>query len=529
MIQDIEITNEYLTGLLDWSQPRVIRRKGGFKHLFEAIPNEDFEWHWKHNRGALVALGIDRGPVQEGNRTVIWWQDAPEAKDQASELIKASSATDADIEVSVPAGLTLRGYQKACVAFYRGKRALLCADAAGTGKSISTVAIINDHPEWKSVLIICKNVAKINWLREVRKWLTSKLSVWIADPSMFPQRDIVIVNFQLLGKFQKQILDREWDLVVIDECHSIKSPATAQFKHCMAIQKRARNRIGLSGTPIVNEVNDIFQILSWLDPIVYDNPVRFRHHYSEPRRLHDHLRQHIMIRRLKKDVLRELPPVQHRIVEFDDNSPLDTSERDLNNKLAEIEKALENAQLCKDERAYRKALDEMDDALKVGFSEMSEFRKVTGQRKFPFAMEFIKSAMEETEKIVVFAHHRAILESAQREIAGSVLLYGGMDNSEKQLSIDRFQNNPKVPVFFGSILAAGDSITLTAASRVIFFEMDWRPAIMEQCVSRLHRMGQTDSVLVDYLVLSKSCDAKVAKRLTMKMQISEDILDRGSE
>lgn len=526
MIQDQEITTEYLTGLLEWSQPQVIKRAGGFKHRYIAEPNQDLEWLWHHRRAELIAIGIDRAPVTDGTRLVIWWQDAPVARDHAAELIKASSAVDADISVSVPAGLSLRGYQKACVAFARGKRALLIADQAGIGKTPESIAIINDHPEWKTGLIICKNIGKINWLRELRRWLTRPMSMWIADTSIFPHRDIVIINYQLLTKYKSHICARNWDFIIADEAHMFKSSKAQVFKNMMELQRTSGNRFALTGTPIVNVAEDIFQILTWLDPITYDNSVRFKYLYNEPRRLHNHLRTHIMLRRLKKDVLQELPKVEHRIVEFDDEEPMDGPARELYSKLTEIEKAIAEAQIHKDERAFRLALSAMDDALKVPFSEMSEFRKRTGERKFEYCMEFLKSAMEETDKIVVFAHHRHLLEKAHSEIPGSVLLYGGMHNNDKQLAIDRFQNDPKVPVFFASITTAGDTITLTASSRVIFFEQDWRPAIMEQCISRVDRMGQVNSVLVDHLTLRNSCDSKVARRLTMKMELSENILDR---
>lgn len=529
MIQDIEITAEYLTGLLEWSQPQVIKRAGAFKHRFIAEPNADLEWLWHHRRAELIALGVDRAPRTDNVRLVIWWKDAPELKDKTAELIKASSALDADISVSVPAGMTLRGYQKACVAFARGKRSLLIADSPGVGKTPEMIAIINDHPEWKTGLIVCKNVGKINWLRELRRWLTGKFSVWIAEPGMFPQRDIVIINYNLLGKFRAQ-MERDWDFVVLDEAHSIKNKRTQQYKNVMNLQRFARNRFALTGTPVVNEAHDVFPIISWLDPITYDNEVRFVHMYGETRRLHNQLRTNIMIRRRKEEVLTELPPIEHRIVEFDSpeaRMAMDESEcwKERKTKIDELEKVAERAATNKDPESFRKAMEQIDDVWKVAFKEMSAFRLKTGEAKFPFCMEYLKAAMEESDKIVVFGHHRHILENAHAQIPGSVLLYGGMHNNDKQLAIDRFQNDPNVPVFFGSSSAA-DTITLTASSRVIHFELEWTPAEMEQRISRCHRQGQKDSVLSEYLVLQNSCDGKFAKRLTMKMSLTADVLDR---
>jgi SWI/SNF-related matrix-associated actin-dependent regulator 1 of chromatin subfamily A len=106
-----------------------------------------------------------------------------------------------------------------------------------------------------------------------------------------------------------------------------------------------------------------------------------------------------------------------------------------------------------------------------------------------------------------------------------VALVGGMNDSTKQLAVDTFQNDPSCRLFIGNIQAAGEGITLTAASHVIFVELDWAPSQMSQCEDRCHRIGQKDNVLVQHLVFENSIDAKIAKVLLKKQKIISSAID----
>lgn len=130
------------------------------------------------------------------------------------------------------------------------------------------------------------------------------------------------------------------------------------------------------------------------------------------------------------------------------------------------------------------------------------------------------------QKVIVFAHHRDVIDAIANHYGKqAVKLYGGMSEKAKDEAVTRFMTDPSVRVFVGSITAAGVGLTLTAASHVIFAELDWVPGNVTQAEDRAHRIGQKDSVLVQHLVVDGSLDAKMAKTIVEKQRIADAVLD----
>jgi Helicase conserved C-terminal domain len=141
-------------------------------------------------------------------------------------------------------------------------------------------------------------------------------------------------------------------------------------------------------------------------------------------------------------------------------------------------------------------------------------------------VEHLQDVLEAESKVVVFAHHLDMVDDLQKGLdVESVIFTGEEDNPERQRSVDRFQSDDGVRVFLGTIGAAGKGITLTAASHVVFAELDWVPANMTQAEDRCHRIGQDSSVLIQHLVLEGSLDASMAETLVTKQEIIDQALD----
>jgi SNF2 family DNA or RNA helicase len=181
-----------------------------------------------------------------------------------------------------------------------------------------------------------------------------------------------------------------------------------------------------------------------------------------------------------------------------------------------------------DKGAYELAVAQLKDAATAAFEDMSRVRHETAVAKVPYVIDFIKGQLEDNDnKIVVFAHHRDVVQALMNGLAefGTVQLVGGMSSELKDVSVRAFQNNPHCRIFVGNIQAAGVGITLTAASHVIFAELDWVPANITQAEDRCHRIGQHDSVLVQHLVLEGSLDARMAQKLVQKQRVADAALD----
>jgi SWI/SNF-related matrix-associated actin-dependent regulator 1 of chromatin subfamily A len=153
---------------------------------------------------------------------------------------------------------------------------------------------------------------------------------------------------------------------------------------------------------------------------------------------------------------------------------------------------------------------------------MSRIRRVTGTLKINEALHFIKEESDDYDsKVVIFGHHRDVLEEIASGLEGSVLVTGETPLAVRQARVDAFQSDPAVRFFVGSIAAMGIGINLTAASQAIFVEPDWVPGVLHQAESRLRRLGQSDSVLVQYLVLAGSIDEKILGAVHAKMNLIE--------
>jgi SNF2 family DNA or RNA helicase len=148
---------------------------------------------------------------------------------------------------------------------------------------------------------------------------------------------------------------------------------------------------------------------------------------------------------------------------------------------------------------------------------------VVALAKLPYVIEHVK---EIEGKVVIFAHHKSVVSKLKEALGNeAVLLVGDTKQSDRQVAVDEFQNNPSIKYFIGSIMAAGVGITLTASSNVVFAELDWVPGNITQAEDRCHRFGTIKNVLVQHLVLEGSLDSKMAKTLVQKQEVIDKALD----
>lgn len=379
------------------------------------------------------------------------------------------------------------------------------------GKTIQALGLINLDESIQKVLVICPASLKLNWRRESTRWLTRRMSVSVVNSkSKWPNTNVRIVNYDILKKFETQLNGTDWDLVIVDECHFIKNAKAQRSQRVMRIP--AKKRLLLTGTPIVNRPVELWNLLKLLDPARWTNFFQFARRYcaatkgrwgwdfsgaSNLAELHNILRSTIMIRRLKKDVLAELPPKQRQVVEVPTNgaSRLVKQEQaaydEWQDLQSELRKRIAEAEIAGDKEAFRSLIIGLKSDVEVAFTELSKCRHETAIAKTKLLKEHLKDLLESGQKVVVFAHHHDVIDQAM-EVFGdqAVRLDGRMTVEAKQESVDRFQNDESVKVFVGSITAAGVGITLTASSQVVFLALDWVPGNMQQAEDRCVAEGQ---------------------------------------
>ncbi len=279
----------------------------------------------------------------------------------------------------------------------------------------------------------------------------------------------------------------------------------------------------LSGTPLLNRPAELWTIVHALDP---EGLGKWKSHFekrfcdlhetkygwdksgaSNLPELNLKMRR-FTIRRLKKDVLRELPAKRRQVIVLEPSKAV--------RKLLEREKeAFEKLTLKKGWRP--------------DFSEMAAERKAVALAKVPALIEHVRETLDSTGKLVIFAHHHAVIDSLASEFGNTAAIADGRTPMKlRQAAVDRFQNDPSCKLFICSIHVGGTGFTLTAADTVVFAELDWVPGNLTQAEDRLHRIGQLRSVLVQHIVLNYSLDASMVETIIRKQGIVAATLAGGA-
>lgn len=553
---------EIIERLGPWTTPKQIVTSRGDRLLRTLPLTPDIERFYTLNLKALNGSGVVRSTFK-GKRELTWWQEVPKAVVQAKQdRVAASRATDAEIDIPCPEGLSFKPYQRAGVAFcleaFQKFSGALLADDMGLGKTVQAIGIINCEPKIQRTLIICPNSLKLNWHRELRRWLARPLSVGIADSKCFPSTDIVILNYESAYKFEKS-LTFYWDLLICDEAHRIKNPKTRTTKSILGYRPTrdelkagmepssgipTRRFLPMTGTPIQNRPMEIFSLLNRIDPKRWKSRFEFGRRYcgghpkfggwdfsgaSHTTELQQELRSTFMIRRLKSDVLKELPPKQRQVIVLpsDGLENLINEERKIDErwqaKLASIRSQNKNPQDYSEAVAQLTGSEIQGQAFKIAHE--------VALAKVPLVTEHVLEALDEGGKIVLFAHHLDVISAYVKAFKEyrPVRITGEDSIVTRQQSVDTFQRDDKCRIVVAGIQAAKEGLTLTASAHVIFGEIDWVPGTMCQCEDRCHRIGQAGSVLVQHLLLEGSVDIAKVQALVRKQEIIEGALDRRGE
>jgi SWI/SNF-related matrix-associated actin-dependent regulator 1 of chromatin subfamily A len=514
-----------------------------------------FRWdpklkHWWTDRVdyASRVLHFASGVVKEQLRKFAQEQD--DLKSWSLEM--STAAKTGNFHVPVPEGQKLDPFQIVGVQYMNAHPFVLNADDPGLGKTIQVYGLINKL-NLKRVLIIAPATATFNWLYEAGVWLTEKRSVAVAGKEFPVYTDIVIMSYSKAPKYEEYLYEVEWDLLVCDESHNLKN---AKAQRTQSILGGTRNhpkkiiakRIAfLTGTPILNgKPTELWTTVKRLDPRgLGSNWASFHNTYCDPKEsgygtsyggasnvdeLNRKLRESIMIRRRKVDVLAELPPKRRQIITLDSSSvkSLVQAEMGTYQKSKEEIHRLKNIaeHVRDDEIRYRDAIRHLRIQRNAMFEEISRYRAELAVKKIPFCLEHLANVLTPDNKVVFFAHHKALVQAVYQEFGDlAVCIHGGTEAHNRKIYEQEFQNNPYKILFVGNMIAAGVSLTLTASSHVVCGEFDWRPSIVTQAEDRTWRRGQKNAVNVQHLVFDGSLDALMAKKIVKKQEIFDAVVD----
>jgi SWI/SNF-related matrix-associated actin-dependent regulator 1 of chromatin subfamily A len=424
---------------------------------------------------------------------------------------------------------------------------ILLGDDMGTGKTLEMIGVINYLLTSESKLLIaCPNNAKLVWRNHLRDYCIHKYDVEVAYTSLYMFSDQVIMNYEAVAlKWGASLAKQKWDMLIYDEGHKLKTPSAARSKACYGIN--ARIQVITTGTPIVNYPYEIFPLIHYLDRKRWPEYGRFEMMFGSRsseklgrnlNRLNQMLRDTIMVRRLKKDVLKDLPQKRRSIIEIevpDEVRPLIEEEKKLWNEITngtsmeEVSalNAMRNEDIADTDTDWHAIILALQSTKSYPFTKMAAIAHKIGLAKLPFVIDHISDALESRDKVAVFGHHRDVLTRIAEAFNGhSVLLLGGNTNQAEVIeqAKDRFNNDENCTLFVGGITMA-ESFSLKGSSTCIFVEEDWVPGVHTQAEDRLHGIGRGDaeakSMLIQHLVFEDSLDTKKAQ-LTVRKQKSID-------
>ncbi|MDD2765871.1 MAG: DEAD/DEAH box helicase [Opitutaceae bacterium] len=552
--------------LLAWEPPRPVLTPRGRLLLRAAPAPPGLLALWQQHRDELAGQGYWLGRTRQGGLILRQFQPLPGGQNvDPCDLTDLSQAVDTDFEPPAPDGLAYYGYQKAGIDFAWTVRRGLIADEMGLGKTIEAIGLANVQHECETLqwmLVVTPACLKVNWRRELERWLTFPAEIATAKgrrpaaiADLFKTTDrprILIINYELLWGWQRTLERVPWSLYVADEAHYLCHPRAQRSQ--VGLRITAPRQVFLTGSPFENHPKELWPLIHALQPERFRDFMGFARRYCDARRkkvsrdrevwdfngathseeLGKLLRTYVMIRRLKPEVLPELPRKRRQVIEL----PAELCDPDdrlglflqPDERLAGLREALARAAVGGDTHAYRQAIAALKRGGSAPFASLSRERLALAEAKLPSAIAHLHSLIDAGEKVLCFAHHRLVIDAVQKEFGEKcVTIQGAQAAGPRQHAIDRFQDDPSIRMAAVSLLAGGTGLNLTAASIVVFLELDFRPMKMIQAEDRACRIGQTKSILVQILVAEGSLDPHIAAELMAKLEVIERSLNTRVE
>lgn len=457
---------------------------------------------------------------------------------------------------------TLYNYQNEGAAWLAKRDQALLADEMGLGKSAQVIRAC-DMIGAMSIAIVCPAAVRINWDREFTRFSPfDRPSTVLLSSKDTLGPGVNIVSYDLLAsneKLRNAFKARRWDVLVIDEAHFIKERSAKRTKALYGHNKHpglmhsADRCWRLTATPAPNNASELYTHLRSMGvekrpywDFVFDFCTGFDADYGfkitgvkNAEKLKKMMEPQVLRRRKCTLAENELPPIKFQQVTVDRNSveldPWFYENYNAIGKPAFLEhlKSLDTnlKRSLKDVFSHGFPVINQD-ALKIiegAAGSVSTLRRYIGLAKLKSCLDIIEDELQTRayEKIVLFAVHQQVIEETRKRLRrfGAVTLYGGTPPIKRQLNIDAFQQDPRVRVFIGQIVAAGTGINLTAASEVAFLESSWVPAENAQAAMRCHRLPQKHKVRVRTFTCAGSVDEDVMRVVFQKTREIAKIID----
>lgn len=445
----------------------------------------------------------------------------------------------------------LMPFQREGVEFALSKNGrCMIADEMGLGKTVQAIAVAYTYRQEWPLLVVVPSSLKYPWIEELERWIPE---LQPGDINLVENKShtmgissskVTVLGYGLLTTDARPLVEaltrQRFAVVVVDESHYLKSRNAARSKILVPFIQNSKRAILLTGTPALGRPEELFMQIDALYPKRFGTWTEYakkfcnaHYRYFGTRRqwdcrgasnldeLHKQLSQ-IMIRRLKADVLSQLPPKIRQRIPFD--LPKEASKEAVAS-FAEWERLM---------KGMGSGVASSDNPFTEVMGLVTQMYKQTAIAKAGAVKDYIKMMLEaEQLKFLVFAHHLTMLQACTEAVieakAGYIRIDGSVPSSERIQLVRKFQTDPDTRVAVLSIQAAGQGLTFTAASHVVFAELYWNPGHIKQAEDRAHRIGQTCSVNVHYLIAKGTFDTVMWSMLNRKETVTGSTLNGRKE
>ncbi len=488
--------------------------------------------------------------ISEGNRVNIL--SAEVLSDIASELehtifdqgwkahvekLKAMRVYQPQLPASLQASLRdyqHQGFQHLSRLSHWGLGACL-ADDMGLGKTVQAIALLCEQAKHGPALVIAPTSVCFNWIEEFNKFAPS-LNIYnfrtegrealIETCGPF---DVIVCSYGLLQHNEALLSKGNWNCIILDEAQAIKNAHTKRWKAVMKLKANAR--IALSGTPIENHLGELWSIFSFINPGLLGSIQSFQNKYSTPIENHQNIHkvqalktlvQPYILRRLKSEVLSELPPKIEQVIHVEPSKEEAAFYEALrriaadrvnefmaeNNRMSVLAEITKLRLACCDSSL-------VDETIQLPNSKLKAF------------IETLKNIIENGHKALVFSQYVSFLKIVKTRIEAENMSYQYLDGStsaaNRKKIVEAFQSGES-EVFLLSLKAGGSGLNLTAADYVIHLDPWWNPAVEDQASDRAHRIGQQRPVTVYRFVMQNTIEEKMLHLHQRKRDLAHDLL-----
>ena len=431
---------------------------------------------------------------------------------------------EAPCDITPPEGSflgELRAFQQTGMNWLcRVKRGLL-ADEMGLGKTVQALAALAATGSLPCLIVVPPHLI-LNWQSEIGRFLrvtNEPPSVHVIKglkPYPLPKADIYLIHYLLLRGWKQELPRLPVRAVIFDEIQELRHTGTEKYSAASLLSSACERVWGLSGTPIYNQGGEIWNVVNILDFHFLGDWESFSREWCygygntvvlKPDLLGEHLRREgMMLRRTKKEVLPELPDKRRLVQEIDADGAL--YKRLMQPVLEKLRKWAMESDLSASQRAL------LEDRIS------QEERQAAGIAKAPFVGQFVRALIESGEKVLLFAHHHAVMDTYKQELhsLSPAFITGRETAVQKEKSLERFMQG-RTDLCCVSLRAAS-GLNLQRATAVVFGELDWSPAVHSQAEDRAHRIGQKDSLLCYYLVSPGGSDSDKIGRASCRERVS---------